>query len=59
MEEDMWKREAEGKEGEVYLLLLQRDLPKLKTSGPGDQGQRGSPLRAQTPWRTYLNPVGL
>ncbi len=26
MEEDMLKREAEGKEGEVYLLLPQRDL---------------------------------
>ena len=43
MKEDMRKREAEGKGGEVYLLLPQRDLLKLKTPCPGDQGQKGSP----------------
>ncbi len=47
MEEDMLKREAEGKEGEVYLLLPQRDLLQMKTSGPGDQGPKGSPPESQ------------
>ncbi len=49
MEEDMRNREAEGKEGEVYLLLPQRDLLKLKTSGPEDQGQRGLPSESPDP----------
>ncbi len=49
MEEHMQKREAEGKEGELYLLLPQRDLLKLKTPGPEDQGKQGSPSESPDP----------
>ncbi len=45
----MLRRESEGKGGEVYLLLPQRDLLKLKTSGPEDQGQKGSPSESLDP----------
>ncbi len=31
MEEEMQRREAEGKGGEVYLLMPERDLLQLKT----------------------------
>ncbi len=58
MKEDMRKREAEGKGGEVYLLLPQRDLLKLKTPGLEDQGQKGSPSENPDPWRRYPDPVG-
>jgi hypothetical protein len=58
MEEDMLKREAEGKEGEAYLLLPQRDLLRLKTSGPEDQGPKGSPSESQDPLEKMSRPSG-
>ena len=58
MEEDMLKREAQGKEGEVYLLQFQRDLLKLKTSGPEDKGQKGSPSESQDPLEKISSPSG-
>ncbi len=58
MTEDMRKREAEGKGGEVYLLLPQRDLLKLKTPGPEDHGQGGSPSEDQDPLEKISRPSG-
>ncbi len=57
MKEDMRKREAEGKGGEVYLLP-QRDLLKLKTPGPEDQGQKGSPSENPDPLEKISQPSG-
>ena len=58
MKEDMRKREAEGKGGEVYLLLPQRDLLKLKTPGPEDQGQKGSTPESPDPLEKISRPSG-
>ncbi len=54
----MQKREAEGKDREVYLLLPQRDLLKLKTSGPEDQGLKGSPSESPDPLEKISRPSG-
>ncbi len=42
----------------MYLLLPQRDLLKLKTSGPEDQGQKGSPSESLDPLEKVSRPSG-
>ncbi len=59
MEEEMQRKEAEGKEGEVYLLIPQKQLLRLNTSGPGDQGQGGSPSEGPDPLEKISRPSGL
>ncbi len=59
MEEEMQIREAEGKEGEVYLLIPQRQLLWLNTSGSEDQGAGGSPSEGPDPLEKISRPSGL
>ena len=42
----------------MYLLLPQRDLLKLKTPGPKDQGQKGSPSETPDPLEKISRPSG-
>jgi hypothetical protein len=43
MEEELERKEVAWKEGELYLLIPQRQPLQLNTSGPGDQGKGGLP----------------
>ncbi len=59
MEEEMQRREAEGKGGEAYLLMPQKHLLRLETSGPQDQGQGGLPPENPDPLEKISRPSGL